>query len=344
MEKNQGITLIALVITIIILLILAGITISLTIGEKGIFKQAQEAGVKISEEEAKSKLELVLLEMQSEKVINSQYNANEYLSAKIKENGILIVEDNEDYVIVDDWTFKIDRSIPQMTESLGKNKKVYSNRNLLVYLDGEDALVDNIWKDRSGNNYDAIMNGTYIHEPDKKAYTFTEEIGSGIIKKFNYSEGITISARVVLNSNDGAQRLHIGNGYAGPANSRPAMSVNSKLFEIISGTSGATEIPYEISVGTDYTVTMTIDKTGKKGKMYLNGQLVGEGNTSTDFPAMPANDFRIRGYGSVYNEDLSADGLSLLPVSIKNVLVYDRELSQQEVENIYIVDNQKYGI
>lgn len=44
MRKEQGITLIALVITIIILLILAGVTINLTIGENGIFKLAQNVG------------------------------------------------------------------------------------------------------------------------------------------------------------------------------------------------------------------------------------------------------------------------------------------------------------
>ncbi len=42
--KNRGITLIALIITIIILLILAGVTINLTIGENGIFKAAKNAG------------------------------------------------------------------------------------------------------------------------------------------------------------------------------------------------------------------------------------------------------------------------------------------------------------
>ncbi len=42
--KNKGITLIALVITIIVLLILAGITINLTIGEHGILTMAKEAG------------------------------------------------------------------------------------------------------------------------------------------------------------------------------------------------------------------------------------------------------------------------------------------------------------
>lgn len=43
-KGQKGITLVALVITIIVLLILAGITISLTIGERGIITRAQEAG------------------------------------------------------------------------------------------------------------------------------------------------------------------------------------------------------------------------------------------------------------------------------------------------------------
>lgn len=43
-KGQKGITLVALVITIIVLLILAGITISLTIGQRGIITRAQEAG------------------------------------------------------------------------------------------------------------------------------------------------------------------------------------------------------------------------------------------------------------------------------------------------------------
>lgn len=44
LKGQKGITLIALVITIIILLILAGITISLTLGEHGIINMAEKAG------------------------------------------------------------------------------------------------------------------------------------------------------------------------------------------------------------------------------------------------------------------------------------------------------------
>lgn len=44
MRKEKGITLIALIITIIIMLILAGVVINLTIGENGLFKTAKQAG------------------------------------------------------------------------------------------------------------------------------------------------------------------------------------------------------------------------------------------------------------------------------------------------------------
>ena len=43
LKQQKGITLVALVITIIVLLILAGVTISLTLREGGIFGKAQTA-------------------------------------------------------------------------------------------------------------------------------------------------------------------------------------------------------------------------------------------------------------------------------------------------------------
>ena len=41
MRKENGITLVALIITIILMLILAGVVLSLTIGENGVFKMAK---------------------------------------------------------------------------------------------------------------------------------------------------------------------------------------------------------------------------------------------------------------------------------------------------------------
>jgi len=57
--KNNGITLIALVITIVVLIILAGVTLNLTLGENGIFKKAEDAkqNYQIAQEEEESKID-----------------------------------------------------------------------------------------------------------------------------------------------------------------------------------------------------------------------------------------------------------------------------------------------
>ena len=54
-ESNKGITLIALVITIIVLLILAGVSIAMLTGQNGILTQANEASNKTKEAEAYTK-------------------------------------------------------------------------------------------------------------------------------------------------------------------------------------------------------------------------------------------------------------------------------------------------
>ena len=58
LKNNKGITLIALVITIIVLIILAGISINLLLGDNGIIKKAQEAGerYKVAADEEEEKL------------------------------------------------------------------------------------------------------------------------------------------------------------------------------------------------------------------------------------------------------------------------------------------------
>ena len=62
--KQRGITLIALVITIIVLIILAGVTINTLIGENGIITQAIDSKTKHKEGELKEAIELKLLEQE----------------------------------------------------------------------------------------------------------------------------------------------------------------------------------------------------------------------------------------------------------------------------------------
>lgn len=93
MKSNKGITLIALIITIILLIILAGIGINLSIGENGLFNKAKYANKKMDEASAKEKLELVLLELQSDKLNVPNYNENGYIDDYISSNN-MIVNDN----------------------------------------------------------------------------------------------------------------------------------------------------------------------------------------------------------------------------------------------------------
>lgn len=58
MKKNQGITLIALVITIIVLLILAGISIATLTGENGVLTKAENAKNLTIKEEEKEQISL----------------------------------------------------------------------------------------------------------------------------------------------------------------------------------------------------------------------------------------------------------------------------------------------
>jgi len=76
MENNaKGITLISLVITIIVLLILAGVTINLTLGENGIFRVAEQAARNYKDAEEK---ELWLLDQFSVELgTNFEYSATE---------------------------------------------------------------------------------------------------------------------------------------------------------------------------------------------------------------------------------------------------------------------------
>ena len=81
LRKEKGITLIALVITIIVLLILAGITIATLTGENGILKKASKAGEETKKAEYAEVLKIIGLGLKPDKTVNNwseQQYMNEY--------------------------------------------------------------------------------------------------------------------------------------------------------------------------------------------------------------------------------------------------------------------------
>ena len=83
-KKSKGITLIALVVTIIVLLILAGVAISLTIGQNGIITRAQEAVVLNENASVYEQLQLKAADYQMENITN---NTESEILTRLKKDG-----------------------------------------------------------------------------------------------------------------------------------------------------------------------------------------------------------------------------------------------------------------
>ena len=71
LKNNQGVTLIALVVTIVILIILAGVSMSMVLGDNGIFTQAKTAANKMTSAEANTQEAMKELQNEIEQNINS---------------------------------------------------------------------------------------------------------------------------------------------------------------------------------------------------------------------------------------------------------------------------------
>lgn len=80
-RKENGVTLVALVITIIVLLILAGVTISMVLGDDGILNQASDATESYTKSEIKEKASIAAATV-----------TTRYLADKYDEDGIVETE------------------------------------------------------------------------------------------------------------------------------------------------------------------------------------------------------------------------------------------------------------
>lgn len=95
MKKNKGITLIALVITIIVLLILAGISIATLTGENGVLTKASKAEKDTDIKETKEQIQLEIMGIYNEQ--KTSYTNDDVIAAIEKVTG-KTVEENEEKV------------------------------------------------------------------------------------------------------------------------------------------------------------------------------------------------------------------------------------------------------
>ena len=138
LKNEKGITLVALVITIIVLLILAGVTLSMVIGESGIFGKANSAKEKTQLSNAEETIRLAVLENQVKSVSGEVALTNdklkEEIAKKLTEQGYTV---NGSTV-----TYYGDRTI-DIENYLEKESKTYTAYNVgdQVTVGGENFYV-----------------------------------------------------------------------------------------------------------------------------------------------------------------------------------------------------------
>ena len=150
-KKNKGITLIALVITIIILLILAGISISMLTGQNGILNRAQEAKVKDEESQAQEEVTIAVNYLQIENETSSatltQENKRKILEDELKKSAkdsTVIINGNGYKVNHRKYNFYIDENL-----KLIKYEKEFDATEWDKTAAPEDLFI---WKSNDPNN------------------------------------------------------------------------------------------------------------------------------------------------------------------------------------------------
>lgn len=136
LESKKGITLVALVITIVVLLILAGVSINLVVGNQGILTKTKKADEDAKQAAIKEQIDLALTNYQIEKIANDNLNFKDYMEDE-EQSGIKNLE-------------VIDENPSEDIQLIGR----IDGRIIIMKTDGSYVLTkgDNLVKNGFGKN------------------------------------------------------------------------------------------------------------------------------------------------------------------------------------------------
>ena len=164
-KNKSGITLIALVVTIIVLLILAGISIQMLTGDNGIINNAQEASIKTEsakvDEEVKLAVTTLNMEITQNKVNQSSYDPANFIDTNT--DGTITVAKSCKEILeaeLTDSNYEITKA-----GNTGLSIKYESStvtKEYTVKIVGELATLKDATDDGDGVDYTALTVGDYI--------------------------------------------------------------------------------------------------------------------------------------------------------------------------------------
>ena len=185
-KEKRGITLIALAVTIIVILILAGVTIDAVFSENGIINKAKEAANSMNNAVANDQAELNDLLEELNEIMNSEWNSNIEIP---EENTIPDPEppklddttgmQDETIQVEDEYGNKV--TIPKGFEVVEEEGTTVPEGIVIQDKDGNQFVwipVGRVYKDSTGTNYSDIQLGRYTFDttngtptPVQLAYT-----------------------------------------------------------------------------------------------------------------------------------------------------------------------------
>lgn len=237
LNKNKGITLIALVITIIVLLILAGISIATLTGENGLLSKATTAKEETKKAEIREEIELAIAAIQAEELQKGNKVTLETLAGSEEEPGQLEnskdlegitaklnVEEitgeykGYDYTIDENLKVRIGDSVTGINIKYKLSTTEYTNKDITLSVTAESTnggnvniIAQNELTKNSDGSYTISTNGTYIFTATDGAESKTSHIIISNIDKLapkkceidtNSSKAKATSIKIVTNAED----------------------------------------------------------------------------------------------------------------------------------------------
>lgn len=347
MKNNKGVTLIALAITIIVMLILASITIGSIRDKKGIVKQAETSS---AEAEKESIIEKIEADLYNEKIKKGKKPTKSELKQMIEAKGY------SDTLAEDSFTSKGGKYTINYDEILGWEG--YVEDGLILHLDainntGEGdsnhSNTSNIWKDLSGNGNDATL--TNINQNDAEsgwknnclqldgiddyaviADSSTMKPTDQTIEIVFNRTGAGTNADYVAGGNRKGRSIIFVRWYGYTvelnninSNNQFNISYGRRQGEYLTSKRNAT-------LNRKYQVTMTTENNITK--MYLDSAY------DSQKEQIPST------YSDMNKTNIGMwDGTkSYTKGNIYSIRMYNRALTQEEIENNYRVDQARFGI
>ena len=165
-REKRGITLIALAVTIVVILILAGVTIDVTLGDKGILNKSKEAADRINNLVKEDEAELNELLNELNETMDSNWNNNIEIPdpEPEKPTNIEDVTDIQDETVQVEDKFGNKVTIPKGFEVVEEEGTTVPEGIVIQDKDGNQFVwipVGRVYKDNTGTNYSDIQLGRY---------------------------------------------------------------------------------------------------------------------------------------------------------------------------------------